>query len=318
VPRLANEAGKNGFCFKQELKMASLNDLQFLVRAGRAASLSDAARAMDISPAAASALVKRLEAELGLRLFVRSTRSLRPTAEGQAFLQRCEQGLEIIENARESLLAGRDVIRGTLQLSLPSDLGRNVVLKWLHEFGRRYPEVRFRLQFSDRLAEVYREPVDIALRYGEPADSGLIALPVAPDNRRVLCASPAYVKAHGAPAHPRELAQRNCLCFQLSERTHDRWRFSRGKESFAVDVAGGVMCDDGDAVRRLALAGAGIAYKSRLDVAEDLRRGGLVPLCEAWRGESAPLYLACADRSQLRPVVRLLREFLVERFAARA
>ena len=134
--------------------MASLNELQFLVRAGRAASLSDAARAMDISPAAASALVKRLEAELGLRLFVRSTRSLRPTAEGQAFLQRCEQGLEIIENARESLLAGRDVIRGTLQLSLPSDLGRNVVLKWLHEFGRRYPEVRFRLQFSDRLAEV--------------------------------------------------------------------------------------------------------------------------------------------------------------------
>jgi DNA-binding transcriptional LysR family regulator len=78
------------------------------------------------------------------------------------------------------------------------------------------------------------------------------------------------------------------------------------------------MCDDGDAVRRLALAGAGIAYKSRLDVAEDLRRGGLVPLCEAWRGESAPLYLACADRSQLRPVVRLLREFLVERFATRA
>ncbi len=295
--------------------MNPLHDLQFFVRAGRAASLSEAARALGVTPAAASAAVKRLEAELGVKLFVRSTRSLRLTTEGQGFLQQCEQGLEIIANARESLMAGRDVIRGRVQLSMPSDLGRNLVLGWLHDFRARYPEVDLHLQLSDRIAGIYREQVDVALRYGEPPDSNLIALPVAPDNRRTLCAAPRYLKAHGTPKTPRDLAGHNCLCFMLSERPHNRWSFSRGKEQLTVEVSGNVQCDDGDAVRRLAVMGEGIAYKSQLDVAEDLRRGTLVPLCVDWQGELAPLYLACADRSQLRPVVRLLREFLVERLA---
>ena len=297
--------------------MIALSDLQFLVRAGRSASLSEAARAMGISPAAGSAMLKRLEAELGVILFVRSTRNLRPTVDGLVFLEQCEHGLELINGARESLAAGRDVIRGCIQLSLPSDLGRNVVLKWLHEFRRRHPEVEFRLQLSDRLAEVYREQVDIALRYGEPGDSGLIALPVAPENRRVLCASRAYLKAHGTPSSPNDLKSHNCLCFMLSDRIHDRWHFTRGKEKLTVQVKGRVQCDDSDAVRQLALMGEGVAYKSELDIAEDLKRNSLVRLCEDWSGEAAPLYLACASRSQLRPVVRLLREFLVEQIATR-
>jgi len=296
-------------------RTSPLGDLHFFVRAGRAASLSEAARALGVTPAAASAAVKRLEAGLGVKLFVRSTRNLRLTSEGMQFLQQCEQGLEIISNARESLMAGRDVIRGRVQLSMPSDLGRNVLLPWLHEFRRRYPEVDLRLQVSDRLAGIYREQVDVALRYGEPADSSLVALPIAPKNRRALCASPRYVKAHGAPRTPRELKDHNCLCFMLNERLHDKWSFTRGKESVSVTVAGSVQCDDGDAVRRLALMGEGIVYKSALDVADDLKRGALVRLCEDWRTEPSPLYLACADRGQLRPVVRLLREFLIERIA---
>ncbi|MBX3609631.1 MAG: LysR family transcriptional regulator [Hydrogenophaga sp.] len=295
--------------------MPTLADLQFLVRAGRAASLSEAARATGMSPAAGSALVKRLEAELGLRLFVRSTRSLRLTPEGQAFVQQCEQGLEIIGRAHESLLAGRDVIRGVLRLALPSDLGRNLVLPWLQAFRGQHPQVELRLQLSDRVAGVYREQVDVALRYGEPGDSSLIALPVAPHNRRVLCASPAYLRQHGTPRHPNDLADHHCLCFQLSDRVHDRWRFTRGRTELVVTVKGGWQCDDGDAVRRLAVMGEGIAYKSRIDVAPDLASGALVPLCEDWQGELAPLYLACPDRSQLRPAVRLLRDLLVQRVA---
>lgn len=296
--------------------MTSLSDLEFFVRAGRAASLSEAARALGVTPAAASATVKRLEADLGVKLFVRSTRNLRLTGDGMEFLRQCEQGLEIIASARESLSAGRNVIRGRVQLSMPSDLGRNLVLGWLHEFRRGHPQVELRLQLSDRVAGIYREQVDVALRYGEPPDSSLVMLPVAPDNRRVLCAAPAYLAAHGTPASPRELKDHNCLSFMLSDRAHNRWRFSRGSETLTVEVNGNLQCDDGDAVRRLAVLGEGIAYKSRLDVAEDLRRGTLVALCERWRGEPAPLYLACADRSQLRPVVRLLREFLVEKLAA--
>lgn len=293
--------------------MITLQDLQFLVRAGRAASLSEAARAMGLSPAAGSALLKRLEAELGLTLFVRSTRSLRPTAEGLAYLARCGEGLDLILRAREDLVAQRAALRGRIQLSLPSDLGRNRVLGWLHEFRRQHPDIELTLQLSDRLAEVYREQVDVALRYGEPRDSGLIALPVAPDNRRVLCASPAYLQRHGRPAQPQELKAHNCLSFQLADRPHDRWQFSRGAEKLTVRVTGAVQCDDGDAVRRLALLGEGIAYKSRLDVHDELHDGRLLALCPDWLGEPAPLYLACPDRSQLRPPVRAFRAFLQQR-----
>ena len=97
--------------------------------------------------------------------------------------------------------------------------------------------------------------MDIALRYGEPADSGLIALPVAPENRRVLCASRAYLKAHGTPSSPNDLKAHNCLCFMLRDRIHDRWHFTRGKEKWTVQVKGRVQCDDSGAVRQLAHVG---------------------------------------------------------------
>lgn len=298
--------------------MNALSDLEFFVRAGRAASLSEAARALGVTPAAASAAIKRLEADLGVRLMVRSTRNLRLSTEGEAFLIRCEQGLAIINSARENLMAGRDLIQGRLQLSMPSDLGRHVLLPWLQEFRQLYPKVELRLQISDRLAGIYREQVDVALRYGEPPDSNLVRLPVAPDNVRVLCASPEYVARQGAPSSPAELVRHNCLCFMLSESTHNRWSFGRGGEPVTVEVSGDIQCDDGDAVRRFALMGAGIAYKSHLDVAQDLRNGALVALCPDWTGEPAPLYFACADRSQLRPAVRRLRDFLVERIGTLA
>lgn len=298
--------------------MTTLSDLQFLVRAGRSASLSAAARAAGVSPAAASARLKRLEAGLGVRLFVRSTRSLRLTEEGRQYLQQCEQALETITQAGEALRAGHGQIRGQVQLAMPSDLGRQQVLAWLHEFRRLHPGVALRLQVSDRVAAIHREPVDVALRYGEPADSTLIALPLAPDNRRVLCAAPGYLAEHGHPASPLDLPRHRCLCFMLGERPHDRWRFWRDGQAVTVRVDSAVQCDDGDAVRRLACLGEGIAYKSRLDVADDLRRGTLVALCPDWLGEPAPLTLTCADRSALRPVVRLLREHLVARLAGLA
>ena len=218
--------------------MSYLEDIQFFVQAARASSLSEAARRLDISPAAASASLKRLEAELGIKLMVRSTRSLRLTQEAEAFLEQCTQGLELLHNARESLMSGHDVIGGLVQMSFPSDIGRQRGLVWLHEFRKKYPNVQLRLQLSDRLASLYREPIDVALRYGEPSDSSLVALPIAPENRRVLCAAPAYVRQHGAPEHPNDLRHHACLCFQLSDRIHNCWQFMRKKESVTVEVSG--------------------------------------------------------------------------------
>jgi DNA-binding transcriptional LysR family regulator len=296
--------------------MKALLDLEIFARTVESGSLSATARALDLTPAAASAALKRLEAELQAPLFVRSTRSLRLTHEGEQFLVYCRVALEALREGQEALNSARQQISGTLQIAAPSDLGRNALLGWLDEFRVLYPQVRLRLHLSDRNADLYRQPVDIAIRYGEPADSNLIALPLAPDHRRVLCAAPEYLARHGTPASPRELARHACLCFMTGDEVHDHWRFRRGAERVTVKVPAAQVANDGDVVRRWAVNGQGIANKARLDITGDLATGRLVALCEDWEGESAPLHLVCADRRLLTPAVALLRDFIRTRCEA--
>ncbi|MDR7096643.1 LysR family transcriptional regulator [Hydrogenophaga laconesensis] len=299
--------------------MKALQDLDIFVRTVDSGSLSATARALDLTPAAASAALKRLEAELGVPLFVRSTRSLRLTQQGERFLTQCRPALEALQQASHELGEGGDTLQGVLRLSAPSDLGRNVLLPWLDEFQQLHPRVDIRLQLSDSIANVYSQPVDAAFRYGEPPDSGLVALPLAAEHRRVLCAAPAYLQAHGAPASPHELAGHACLCFMLNDEVHDRWRFWHGEgPPLTVQVKGVNVSNDGDAVRRWALMGRGIAYKAFFDVAADLAQGRLQPLCTDWTTEATPLYLVMPGRRQLTPLLRSLRDFVAGRTAALA
>jgi len=293
--------------------MKAFSDLRLFVRAARCASLSEAARSLDITPASASAAIRRLEDEIGVPLFVRSTRSLRLTPQGEQFLAKCEPALDTIVAAVEGLEVGENALSGSVNLSMPSDLGRNVVLGWISEFQQRNPGALVKVHISDHLVGMYREQIDVALRYGECPDSNLIALPLAPSNRRVLCAAPRYTEKFGAPNTPDELVDHNCLCFMLSDRLHNRWTFARGEERLCVDVCGRVQSDDGDAIRRLAVAGEGVAYKSELDVMADLKSGALVRLCSDWQTEAAPLFMICADRRILRPLVRGLSAHFLER-----
>jgi DNA-binding transcriptional LysR family regulator len=294
--------------------MIRLSDLELFVSTAESGSLSSAARRLDISPARASASIKRLEETLGGQLFVRSTRSLRLTVEGEAFLAYCRIALQALSDGREAVAPGY-TFQGILQLSIPSDLGRNVILPLIDDFKSRHPLPQIRLLCSDRVSDIYRHPVDFAIRYGKQPDSGLIALPIAPDNRRVLCAAPSYIRRYGIPVHPSDLEQHNCLTYMLSDCVYNRWNFYRDGMTAMVQVRGDLSADDGDVVRRWAVAGHGIAYKSALDVVADLREGRLIRLCADWEGEPVPLNLICTDRRQLSPAVQLLRTFLAERLA---
>lgn len=291
--------------------MKSLQELDIFVRTADSGSLSATARALGLTPAAASAALKRLEAELQVPLFVRSTRSLRLTQQGEQFLLQCRPALEMLQQAGAQLAQGERGVQGTLKLAAPSDFGRHVLLAWLHRFQQQHPGVALRLQLSDRQANVYSEPVDVALRFGKPADSSLVALPLAPHNRRVLCAAPSYVARNGAPASPHELSQHNCLCFMFGEDAHDRWRFAQpGEPAFTVRVRGDNSSNDGEVVRQWALLGQGIAYKSHFDVADDLVQGRLQALCPEWETEATPLFLVVPSRRHLTPLVRALHDFL--------
>jgi DNA-binding transcriptional LysR family regulator len=297
---------------KECRKLLRLDDLTVFVRTADRGSLSAAARELEISPALASAAVKRLEGELGLRLFARTTRSLRLTDEGEQYLRNAREALRLLKEGHDALIQEQETLGGTLKISMPSDLGRNMLVDWLDQFQAQYPKVSFQLSISDRVSDMYRQPVDIGIRYGIQEDSALIALPLAPDNRRVLAASPEYIKQHGKLASLEELTRHNCLRFMLEDVIHDRWSFyhAAGTEPMTVHVTGNRSADDADVVRRWAVAGLGIAYKSRLDLSDDIRAGRLHILLPDLLGEPTPLNMLCMHRAQITPTVLALRDFL--------
>lgn len=292
--------------------MLRLDDLTVFVRTAEHGSFSAAARELEISPALASAGVKRLETALGLRLFARTTRSLRLTEQGEHYLTHAREALRLLKEGHETLIQGRDEVAGTLKIALPSDIGRNIVLGWLDAFQQRHPRIVLQLSVGDRVSDLYRQPVDLAIRYGQLDDSSLVALPLAPHNRRVLIAAPDYVRRHGRPATLAALREHNCLRFAIDGVIHDRWTFEgpHGAAPVTVVVGGDRSADDADVVRRWAVAGMGIACKSQLDVIDDLRSGRLEQLLPEFACEAAPLTMVCMHRSQVTPVVLQLRDFL--------
>lgn len=293
--------------------MIRLDDLALFVRSAALGSFSKAAREVDLLPGQASAAIGRLERELDIRLFARSTRSLRLTEEGKRYLPFAQDALDALREGYEGIRGDADCLTGTLQIAAPSDFGRNLLLPWISEFRRAHPGLDIQLLVSDQVADVFRDPVDIALRYGQIIDASYVALPVAPGNRRVLVASPAYLARHGRPDSLDALADHNCLQYRLRGRTYDRWSFPMAEGARLVPVAGRLVSDDAEVVRRWALAGEGIAYKSWLDVSQDVAQGRLEVLLPELPGEPTPLNLVCPHRRQFSPAVKLLHALVEER-----
>ncbi|MBF8747303.1 LysR family transcriptional regulator [Pseudomonas putida] len=292
--------------------MLRLDDLELFVRSSALGSFTAAAHEADLLPGQVAAAIKRLERELDVRLFARTTRSLRLTAEGELYLPTALNVLDSLRQGRDNLHGAQSGLRGVLQVSAPSDLGRNILLPWLNDFRRDHPELSLRLFLSDQIADLFRDPVDVAIRYGINQEANYIALPLAPWNRRVLVASPSYLARHGRPQTIDDLQQHACLLYLQLGRIYDNWRLGNRM----VQVSGPLFSDDADVVRRWALLGEGIAYKSWLDVSANVTAGELEVLLPELPGELTPVSLACPHRKQLSPAVSRLHLWLRERFAA--
>ncbi|SEM22419.1 transcriptional regulator /transcriptional regulator, LysR family [Pseudoxanthomonas sp. GM95] len=295
--------------------MIRLDDLGLFVRTAALGSFSAAAREANLLPGQASAAIKRLERELDLRLFVRSTRTLRLTTEGEQYLETAREVLDTLHAGHERLRAADGPLSGVLRVAAPSDLGRNALLPWLTEFRAAHPALVLRLFLSDQVTDVFRDPVDVAFRLGRFEDARYVTLPLAPANRRVLVASPAYLAARGRPQSLDELRQHDGLLYTLGGRTHDQWAFEVDGRRQVVPMRAALLSDDAEITRRWAVAGQGIAYKSWLDVCDDVRDGRLVALF-AQHGESVPLHLVCPHRKQFSPAIRQLHALLRPRFEA--
>lgn len=293
--------------------MLRLEDLTLFVRAAALNSFSDVAREAGLPPAQVSSAIKRLETHLNTRLFARSTRSLRLTPEGETWLPFATQMLDTLQAGLQKIQAPEDEVRGTLQIAVPSDLGRNLLLSVFQEFRRRHPALRLRILFSDHLTDVFKDPVDVAFRYGVNDDASFISLPVAAENRRVLVASPAWIAHHGEPQTLEELRQHDALTYILRGRLYDRWTLVREDKKHEIQLTSSVMSDDAEVIRRLAIAGEGIANKSWLDVSEDIAEGRLNIILPGYHGDSAPLNMICPHRKQLSTAVRLLYDAVREK-----
>ena len=290
--------------------MKVLQDFTVFIETAKQGSITQAANIMNLTPAAVSATIKRLEVQFGCVLFIRSTRSIRLTSEGQLMLEKCQLAVDAIESGVESVRHDPNQITGHIRLAMPSDLGRNLLLPLLDEFIDLHPKLILSTELCDTVVDLYTRPLDASIRYGTPPDSSMVALPLSPNNDRVACASPDYIAKYGKPSHPSELVNHNCINFITLVKYHTKWRFSKQGEKCEVIATGNRFANDGDVVRRWMIAGKGIGYKTRLDTQPDIDSGRLIPLFEDWQGDPIPLNMVVTDKRQLTPALLALKEFL--------
>lgn len=274
------------------------------VRSVEAGSFSAASRALGLTPSSVSKSITRLEAELGAKLFHRSTRHLQPTEEGMALFERVGPLLRGLEDAADAIRADGDA-RGLLRASMPSEIGRLLLEPLATRFLDAHPGLQLDLSLSDHLVDVIREGYDVAFRIGHPADSELMARPIA-SLTMILVASPELLSRHGAPTTPDDLRRMPMLRYLYENRTA-AIRFADGT---SVQPSGRIGLNTGAALRAAALAGVGVAHLTRCTVQHDLDCGALVQVLPSQPLPSLPLQSIHAFGRLLPARVRLLTDFV--------
>jgi DNA-binding transcriptional LysR family regulator len=286
----------------------TLQEMAVFSKVVAAGSLSAAARELGLSPALISRRLAALEARLGVRLVNRTTRSLRLTDEGASYYDTCARVLAEIEEADAAVSAGRVEPQGALKVAMPASFGHQHLAPLIPEFARRYPKVQLALSLSDRNVNLIEEGFDLAIRIAHLEDSSLAARQLAP-NRRVVCASPAYLARHGTPRTPQDLAKHNCLTANDFV-TNWEYKDARGAPG-SVRVSGRYACDNWEVLREWALAGMGVALKSTWDVHRHLADGSLVAVCPGYTFDSdVAIYAVYPHRRFLPAKTRVFIEFL--------
>ena len=290
----------------------SLYEMSVFSKVVAAGSLSAAARDLGVSTAVVSRRLAALEARLGVRLVNRTTRMLALTDEGASYHEACARILGEIEDADAAAAARRVEPQGILKVALPASFGHKHIAPLIPPFAARFSKIQLVLSLSDRTVNMIEEGFDLAIRIGELEDSSLAARKLAP-NRRVVCASPEYLKLHDAPRTPDDLPRHNCLT------TNDlqmNWEYKGpdGKRG-AVRVSGHYACDNWEVLREWALAGLGVALKSTWDVRRQLEDGSLVPLLPGYDfSTDVAIYAVYPHRRYLPAKTRVFIDYLAESF----
>ncbi|MDO8653894.1 MAG: LysR family transcriptional regulator [Undibacterium sp.] len=296
------------------MKIENIEELQVLIQTSRGGSLTAAAAVLHCTPSAASAALKRLEARLQVRLFERSTRSMRLTQQGETLLSYAERALALLDEGAAVVTEGNQGLRGAIRLTAPSSLTRRVLVDWFDQFLQLHPEVELELSVSDSQHDLLRGQLDMAIRYGKLADSALLARPLTMVHR-IAVAAPRYLAAHGTPQHPHDLLQHQCLTYQLLGKRNVDWQFSaKNAAPFEVRVNGKRSADDADIAQQWCLDGHGVLYKSHIDLQADLIAGRLVHLFPDFNGGQVTLSAVLPSNRFVPERVRALVTHLQQEF----
>lgn len=293
--------------------MDRLDDIALFLRVLDLGSISAAARSLDLSVAVASQRLKRLERELGVRLLHRTTRQLHATPEGAALAEQGRALVEDLEALTGGLRQSATEVSGTLRVTIPASFGRQYISPLLPEFLALHPRVKLSVNLNDQILDLVGSGFDLGIRVGALGDSGLVARQLA-TNRRVLCASPDYLRRHGVPRTPADLATHDCLLLVGSQGRQDVWRFTdrKGRE-VAQRVQGRFESNQGELLRDAVVAGLGIALHSVWHVHEELRAGRLQVLLPDYPIAATGIHAVMPQRRLVPPRVRAFVDFLAER-----
>lgn len=273
-------------------------------------SFSGAGRSLDLSPSAVARSVDRIEARLGVRLLLRSTRALALTAEGQSYLQAARRILADLDDA-EQHIADQGAPRGRLRVSAALSHGRLCIVPLLGRFAELYPHILVDIALTDTLVDVAAGQADVAVRFGPLADSSLTARKIG-ETRRVIVASPDYLARVGMPATPEDLHQHNCLNFNF-RRAEPVWPFRRDGVDFAMTVHGSIEANNGETLGQLAAIGVGIARVGAFSVAPELADGRLVPILEDFNpGDVEQIHAVFVGGASIPARVRVFVDFLAD------
>lgn len=290
-------------------------DLGFFSILAASGSLSAAARELGITTSAVSKRLTQMEARLGVALVHRTTRRMGMTPEGEVYLEHARRILGEIDDLVQLMGSAKVAPKGLLRVNATLGFGRCHVAPIISRFVREHPQVEVQLQLSVNPPLLADDAFDVCIRFGEPPDSRVIARRIAP-NRRLLCASPAYLSRRGHPKTPNDLTTHNCIGIRQGDEAHGVWRLSSGRgtnrRTEAVKVRGNLVTNDGEIAVNWALGGHGILMRAEWDIARHLRSGRLVPVLSQFETPDADIFAVYPQQRQHSVRVRAFVEFLAQ------
>lgn len=289
--------------------MDKLKQMESFVSVATRGSLTAAANAEGVAPAIMGRRLDALEERLGVKLLVRTTRRITLTHEGSAFLEDCQRLLIDVANAEASVSAGGVKASGHLRITAPAGFGRRHVAPLVPRFRELHADVTISLNLSDRVVDLAGEGFDCAVRVGDLPDSSLVSVRMA-DNRRLCVATPAYLKRHGTPQHPTELAKFDCLTLSSDASQTRGWAFQVAGDLVHLKPGGPLDCSDGQVLHDWCMEGYGIAWRSTWEVEAEIAEGKLVALLQDFDAPPNGIYAVFPQRKHLPLRVRLWIDFL--------